>query len=209
MPPATVPPLAVMFLKTSRSVVGVDRVKVTVPPPVSDNVPSAKPVRPLVKVSSILAPAPEVAPPVPSRVTVVMGPGDVTVKPSRRSEVWPVAADTTDPASWKPNGSTALLFVVVKGESGDNALTWIPLRLVPDASTWVKVKVQLWGNGTVLPCRLSAVLGKLIEPCPRLRANEQEPRGGNDREAQCTFNLWTRIEVIWRPREGPLMTPGR
>lgn len=56
MPPATVPPLAVMFFETSRSVVGVDRVKVTVPPPVSDNVPSAKPVRPLVKVSSILAP---------------------------------------------------------------------------------------------------------------------------------------------------------
>ena len=208
MPPATVPPLAVMFFEDLQ--VGRGRGQGQ-----GDRTTTRECQRPVRQAGEAVGeglvdprPAPEVAPPVPSRVTVVMGPGDVTVKPSRRSEVWPVAADTTDPASWKPNGSTALLFVVVKGESGDNALTWIPLRLVPDASTWVKVKVQLWGNATVLPCRLSAVLGKLIEPCPRLRANEQEPRGGNDREAQCTFNLWTRIEVIWRPREGPLMTPG-
>jgi len=92
-----------------------------------------------------------------------MGTADVTVYVTKRSEVWPCAADTTFPASWKPNGGTARRLLV----DPDNALTVIPLSMgaeLPLAITLVKAKVVLGGpNATELSARLFAVLGKLIE----------------------------------------------
>ena len=118
-----------------------------------------------------------------------MGTADVTVYTSKRSEVLPCVADTTLPASWKPNGGTARRLLV----DPDNALTTMALSVggwVPPANTVEKAKVVAGGpNATELLARLFAVLGKLIEA-----ALDSEPMSRSP--AATAARLRTRPEFI-------------